>query len=175
MFLSENINTPQPSPKNLFLSIPIIVVFEEQQGQDKQTQREDLQPCAKRPRTTTDAPDPVESGVTNEHTPTSVKVWLGVASNGVLPIGEVKACTNGTLEKGAVKHNPNDSEIKTVGSARVRVQGRLTDYWRKGLNTSEPESLASIALKGDPELSPEEELSSVPKENIDSLKLVDAD
>ena len=88
---------------------------------------------------------------------------MGVAAIGVLPTGRVKACTNGKLEKGAVKYNPNDSEIETVGSARVRVQGRMTDYWGKGLNTSEPESLASIALKGDPDPSPEEELSSVPK------------
>ena len=142
-------------------------------GQDKQTQREDLQPCSKRPRTTTDAPDPVESGVTNEYPPTSMKGWLGVASIGVLPTGKVKACTNGKLEKGAVKYNPNDSEIETVGSARVRVQGRMTDYWGKGINTREPESLTSTTLKGEPVLSPDEELSNVP--DIDSLKLVDGD
>ena len=65
------------------------------------------------------------------------------------------------------------SVLLTMNSSPTHP-GRLTDYWRKGLNTSEPESLASIALKGDPDLSPEEELSSVPK-NIDSLKLVDAD
>ena len=142
-------------------------------GHDKQTQREDLQPCSKRLRTTADAPDPVESGVTKECPPTSLKGWLGVAAIGVLPTGRVKACTNGNLEKGTVKSNPNDSEIETVGSTRVRVQGRMTDYWGKGINTRDPVSLASTTLKGEPVLSPEEELSNVA--DIDGLKLVDCD
>ena len=70
-----------------------------------------------------------------------------------------------------VRINPGDSETKTAGSTRIRVQGRMTDYWAKGINTWDPESLGSFILKSKP-VSPEEELSTV-AHDIDDLKLVD--
>ena len=90
-----------------------------------------------------------------------------------MSITGAKACTNGNLEKGEVKTNPRDSKTETAGSTRIRVQGRMTDYWRKEINTWDPVSLTSITLKGEPDISPEEELSTVA--DIDGLKLVDCD
>ena len=91
---------------------------------------------------------------------------MGVAVNGELSITGVKAC----LEEDAVKDNPSGSETNTAGS-KIRVQGRMTDYWAKGINTWDPESVSHFTLKSKP-ASPEEELSTV-AHDIDSLKLVD--
>ena len=141
-------------------------------GPDNEIQREDHQPCAKRQRATSDAPGPAETGVHKENPSSSLKGWLGIAAIGELSIEGAKACTNGNLEKGEVKTNPGDSETKTAGSTKIRVQGRMTDYWSKDLNTWDPISVSSITLKREPERSPEEELSTV-QADIDSLKLVD--
>ena len=91
---------------------------------------------------------------------------MGVAVNGELSITGVKAC----LEEDAVKDNPSGSETNTAGS-KIRVQGRMIDYWAKGINTWDPESLSSNILKSVP-VSSEEEVSTVISD-IDTLKLVD--
>ena len=66
--------------------------------------------------------------------------------------------------------NPGGCEIKTVGS-KVEARGFMTNYFRKGINTQDPEGLGSTILNSKPAESPEEEVSIVI--NVDTLKLVD--
>ena len=116
-------------------------------GPDNETQCEDHQPCAKRQRATSDAPGPAETWVQRHNPSSSLKGWLGIAAIGELSIEGAKACTNGNLEKDEVQINPEGSETKTAGSTKVRVQGRVTDYWSNVLNTWDPMSVSSVTLK----------------------------